>query len=182
MVIAIRKPDGFIAILKRHICKKKDNIYCEEERVIERDFSLSRALAYISEELRTELKGATLHIIDAYFSPHESVGSFDECTEELLDWTSHFGIRRIDLYTKTKGEFPSACVARFDGIIPFKVSKLSSDIHDRFWIVEKDGCCAGVMVGSSLSGVGKNFTVVCKISDNDMEQLRRILNECGIII
>lgn len=183
MDIAIKRPESVFEVFIRNFLRKKEDLVYREEKVIEKGISMRQALDRIGEELCAEINGRTLHIIDAYFSPSNSIGTPECCADELFAWACQCGISKIVLHNNKEGnEFAKSCIERFDGQIPFTVEKCTRKIHDRFWVVEKEGCYAGVMVGSSLSGIGKNFTVVCKICDKDLEHLIDILHDYDIEI
>jgi hypothetical protein len=51
--------------------------------------------------------------------------------------------------------------------------KLSDDFHDRFWINPES--MQGLVVGTSLNGIGKKISLVDKISSNDVASILKLL-------
>ena len=49
-------------------------------------------------------------------------------------------------------------------------------------VIKNEQGVHGVMVGSSLSGFGKSFTLVCPIPLKDIDQLAELLRQHGIPI
>ena len=186
MELVMKQPTSFFETLQKLIPQKGGNIVYEEEKIIEEGFPLSKALEYIAYALGADLRGASLHIIDRFFYPHDIAGDTNDCANTLQNWALKYGISSIILYTNKDADgFPNLCKCAFSTLNDtpsFDIKKYDKTIHDRFWIIKHGETFSGIMVGNSLSGFGNKFTVICKIDENDMASLINILKSYKIFM
>ena len=104
-----------------------------------------------------------------------------EYASQLYNWVKKTGIREVNIYSNPSQTFKDAVTELFDGQILF-LWENEKNIHDRLWIIKNEQGVHGVMVGSSLSGFGKSFTLVCPIPLKDIDQLAELLRQHGIPI
>lgn len=186
MELVMKRSVRFFEVLQKLIPQKGGNIVYEEENIIEDGFPLSKALEYIAYALESDLHGASLYIIDRFFCPNDIAGDTNDCANALRCWALKYGISSIILYTnKSANGFPNLCKHTFSALNDapsFDIKPCEGTVHDRFWIIKRGETYNGIMVGNSLSGFGKDFTVVCKIDKNDLTSLIDILRLYKIFI
>lgn len=122
-----------------------------------------------------------LVIIDGYFFPKATNYSFYDIFCRILDKHKN-NIENITVIHNSKAN--NAAISTFkqkismlNPLITVKTHK--TDIfHDRFWISPSNK--KGVVIGTSLNGIGKKIALVDKISDQDVISLLKELDDIGI--
>lgn len=137
-------------------------------------------LANISTELQ-KIRGCSvvLTIIDPYFLNVKDCDA-EEYANALIMMFKENGFRKIQIFSKKPGllsnnKFKNALLQQKQ--IKFEFSTIPNDIHDRFWITNE---LTGVVVGTSLNGLGKKLSLVYQISGDDMTILHNELLDRNI--
>ena len=182
MELVMKRPMSFFETLQKLFPQKGGNIVYEEEGILGKGISLPSALKQIQRELGNIEANSTLFIIDRYFTLADGKEKqAKEYASQLYNWVKKTGIREVNIYSNPSQTFKDAVTELFDGQILF-LWENEKNIHDRLWIIKNEQGVHGVMVGSSLSGFGKSFTLVCPISLKDIDQLAELLRQHGIPI
>lgn len=188
MELVMKRPMSFFETLQKLFPQKGENIVYEEEGILGKGISLPSALKQIQRELGIIEANSTLFIIDRYFTltdgkeKQAKEKQAKEYASQLYDWVEKTGIREVNIYSNPSQTFKDVVTEQFDGRISLHWGESNKDIHDRLWIIKNEQGVHGVMVGSSLSGFGKSFTLVCPIPLKDIDQLAELLRQHGIPI
>lgn len=182
MELVMKRPMSFFETLQKLFPKKGGNIVYEEEGILGKGISLPTALKQIQRELGNIEANSTLFIIDRYFTLADGKeNQAKEYASPLYNWVKKTGIREVNIYSNSSQTFKDAVTEQFDGQI-LLLWENEKNIHDRLWIIKNEQGVHGVMVGSSLSGFGKSFTLVCPIPPKDIDQLAELLRQHDIPI
>jgi len=119
----------------------------------------------------------TLTIIDPYIFPHKPDDGY---TDSLIHiFNKHLKsckelrfVTKKDHNKKIRQQIAAQIRQINSGI---KISVVfTNDIHDRFWIVDDN---AGLYVGTSLNGIGKKYTLIDYLKEDDVADIVGILQQ-----
>ena len=113
--------------------------------------------------------GGELLIVDPYFFPKKFDEDYPEILVQILEranCTSIAVVTNKNNYNKCLAE-----KVRRETKSPIKVI-FSNDFHDRFWIANKTN---GFLSGTSINGVGRKFSIIEKLGDNDVKTIVELI-------
>ncbi|AYD22740.1 TPA: hypothetical protein SOL98_002804 [Clostridioides difficile] len=105
-----------------------------------------------------------LIIVDNYILPNRYDEHYKTMLLKILN-----GCKKITIITSDYNEELYSFVKEILDIdIEIKISK---NFHDRFWLTDNKG----IVVGTSLNGIGKKFCLIDKLKDADLKELKEII-------
>jgi hypothetical protein len=118
----------------------------------------------------------SLHVIDSYLYPScpdsNYVSDFIDVFEDTLKRCSSVVIVTLkDRNKKLEQEIQNE-IKKVNPKVSIK-SNYTNAFHDRFWIIDN---LRGLFVGSSLNGIGKRYSIVDYLSEDDAKE---IINRCN---
>ncbi|MGW8394487.1 hypothetical protein [Pseudoduganella sp. HUAS MS19] len=129
-------------------------------------------------ESMMDLKGVrNLIVIDPYFFACASDAKALELLKRIMDAICD-DLQMVTFITNGTGSKLKKVV--FDVVKSVKPSLIIKDVktnefHDRFWIDSDSN--KGIVMGTSLNGIGKKIALVDKLQSHDVKEISRLANE-----
>lgn len=144
----------------------ENNMQYIEESVGNRNLTLSEKINFFSSELLSiKSKGNQLTIVDPYIFPKKHDADYEDLFLGVITKAEVSSVKVITDLSKYEANIRQAIEAKMP------VSMLvyhSSDLHDRWWIIESEK--TAVVCGTSLNGIGKGkLATVTPLSKSDVE-------------
>lgn len=156
------------------------NIRISMEDITSRSMSINDIEKVVAKFL-ANLNGAKkLVIIDPYFYSKSKTTDISIVFKNLLSGISN-KLEEIVFISngkkdeKTKTDIHAA-VTSFNSNILIKDS-CTDEFHDRYWIDPDRNI--GIVMGTSLNGLGKKIALVDKLNSDDVAELVKLAQECG---
>ena len=162
-------------VLIGHLKRKGENVYYEEG-VIRQGAAFPTALQAIEKEKGKIEAGSCLTIVDPYFTTPDDLKT-QNTVKPFLNWVKKKNFHHVLIYTDAW----CSCFAKelLNSSI-CSICPIDNCIHDRFWIFNEKGTYTTLMVGTSLSGFGKKYFVVQKLSEDNQKELLHDLWSLGV--
>jgi hypothetical protein len=102
---------------------------------------------------------------------------FPEKCESLMIFDPYIFHQKYDtdyeLIFITNSNYNTELYSNIKKKIQSKISiKIIDDIHDRFWIVNNS---KGILIGTSLNGFGKKYTITNPLKEHDIQDILKII-------
>jgi len=152
-----------------------------DEEILPKTSRPAPLIQAIEARLRNLAAADSLTVIDRFLLPAKFSPDYPSTLQSLLS-VATTGARRLVLITESSydaGLLNSVSLALHASNPGLVVNHYSdSDFHDRFWIADET---RGMVVGTSLNGVGKRFALLDGLSQDDTADIVRALRGKGIL-
>lgn len=152
-----------------NIDNKQSNVSLVEEVVYK--YTETLKVVFIVRKKLNELSGSIkkLVIIDPYFFPYSYSKNYIDTIIDILKPLELNIIHVITSKKNTNYDLKNKIQSRLDNS-SIELT-YSNDFHDRFWIVNDEN---GFLMGTSLNGLGKKFSIIQKL---DVDDVTAIIHE-----
>ncbi len=139
----------------------------------------------ITDSIQNILPFEEIIIIDNYIFPKKLIGdSKDEYLHTINQIFNIFVSKINSIVIITKNDYNRDLYNEFAGILSKLNNKtkitieVSDRFHDRFWIFDRN---KGLFIGTSLNGIGKKYSLIDYISENDVVEIIKYIEKERLI-
>ncbi|UNM95495.1 hypothetical protein MMG00_09710 [Ignatzschineria rhizosphaerae] len=143
----------------------KATLTCED--VFSPDIPIDNTIEIIKKYINRFKISKKLIIIDPYFYAREDKKIFEQLIDEVASELTQITILTNGKIEDKKAEY-HAYLKKVSPSISI-VDKVSTTIHDRFWIDPENKI--GIIMGTSLNGIGNSISLVDNIKKEDVKKI-----------
>ncbi|AQV96570.1 hypothetical protein BJN34_22140 [Cupriavidus necator] len=158
----------FVEYIAEHGLHSLFKLQLVMEDITSPSMALDEVEAVVTKFVRTLLPAKRLVIVDPYF--YRPGSDTDAFVARLLGQQAAT-LEQVFILSNGSGSMKSKMHAAFASVAPnVAVFDTSTDVfHDRFWLNPDQG--TGIVMGTSLNGLGKRIALVDKLSRSDAQEV-----------
>lgn len=146
------------------------------EDILSQSTSLFDAGTRLREAIRRQRPTKSIDVVDAYIFPKKHDSDYFDFFFEVFS-SCFRQVKEIRIFTKR--DHNKALAKKIKDRVRSELGKNiniihTSDFHDRFWVVDD---ARGVYIGTSLSGVGRKYTLFSDLSTEDARDIVEALSK-----
>lgn len=158
----------FVEYIAEHGLHSLFKLQLVMEDITSPSMAIDEVETVVAKFVRTLLPAKRLVIVDPYF--YKPGSDTDAFVARLLGQQAAT-LEQVFIFSNGSGSMKSQMHAAFATVAPkVAVFDTSTDaFHDRFWINPDEG--TGIVMGTSLNGLGKKIALVDKLSRSDVQDV-----------